>query len=281
MDASGPLARIRPILRRRAVELPSVPGDGSPAMRAHLSGVARRAADALVAAILAPVCLSCTRVLDAPTRTPLCDACWRRLVRFTPPVCDACGLPLPRAEAAMCPSCRLAVQHRRLRAVGPYDGVLRDVIHALKFEGRRSLAERLVPLVREAAGDLVHDADAAVPVPLHPWRQWRRGFNQAELIAAGLGLPVWRVLARSRATRAQSALDGAARRANVAGAFRPAGWTARARRRTAQRIRGRRLVLVDDVLTTGATAEACASTLIDAGAAEVRIVAVARVENRR
>src|SRR5690606_9586903 len=99
---------------------------------------------------------------------------------------------------------------RRVRAVGPYDGVLRDVIHALKFEGRRSLAARLGPLVREASRDLLRGADAVVPVPLHPWRQWRRGFNQADLIAAGLGVPVWPVLARTRATRAQSALDGAA-----------------------------------------------------------------------
>src|SRR5690606_6713062 len=141
MDASGPLARVRPIVRRWTGGVAPA-SSGFRSMTASASGLARDAADAVIAALLAPACLSCARVLDAPTRTPLCDACWRGLVRFIPPVCDACGLPLARAAAPVCPSCgrRDMTSKRRVRAVGPYDGVLRDVIHALKFEGRRSLA---------------------------------------------------------------------------------------------------------------------------------------------
>ena len=224
----------------------------------------RSLADALIATVLAPACLSCARVLDAPTHSPVCDACWARIRRFDPP----CDLPLGSSQLSA------------VRAIGPFDDVLRDVVHALKFQGRRGLAARLGPLLSTTAADLLAGAVAVVPVPLHRWRQWRRGYNQAELLAATLGLPIWHVLRRRRPTRPQTSLDRDARRENVARAFalghcRPGG-AARARRRVA----GCTLVLVDDVLTTGATLEACAAVLRGAGAGEVRAVAVARAELR-
>ncbi len=217
--------------------------------------------DAFIATVFAPVCLSCARVLDAPTRSPVCDICWARIGRFASPACDL-------------GSHSTTLTH--VRAVGPFADVLRDVVHGLKFKGRRTLAARLAPLLRGAAAELLDDADAVVPVPLHPWRQWRRTYNQADLLAATLGRPVWHVLRRRRATPPQTALDGAARRANVRDAFALGGWLPGAADRARRQVEGRRLVLVDDVLTTGATLDACARVLVDGGAREVSAVTVAR-----
>lgn len=165
-------------------------------------------------------------------------------------------------------------------AIGPFDEVLRDVIHGLKFQGRRSLATELGPMLREAGAPLLSGADAVVPVPLHPWRQWMRGYNQAALLAATLGLPVWHLLKRTRATPSQSTLDAPARRQNVRKAFASGGWWPGSREAARRRVHGRVVVLVDDVVTTGATLEACARVLRAAGAREVRALAAARAELR-
>jgi ComF family protein len=144
------------------------------------------------------------------------------------------------------------------------------VLHAFKYDGRRSLAPTLAALLRAQAGDLLATADVVVPVPLHGARRRARGFNQAQDLARALGPPIVRALRRPRATAAQTALTARARRANVRGAF------ALAKRMPAGAIAGRIVVLVDDVVTTGATLEACAAVLRQAGAAEVRAVTIAR-----
>jgi ComF family protein len=218
-------------------------------------------ADALISTLFAPACLSCARVLDAPTRSPVCDPCWARIGRFVAPSCEL-GATMTHLD--------------RVHAIGPLDNVLRDVIHALKFQQRRGLAARLGPLLRDVAGDLLGGADAVVPVPLHPWRQWRRGYNQAEMLAATLGRPIWLALRRTRATPPQTSLDRDARHANVRHAFALGGWLPGSAARTRRRVEGRTLVLVDDVLTTGATLDACARVLRQAGAREVHAVTVAR-----
>jgi len=236
--------------------------------------------DALISALFAPPCACCGAVLDSPTSSPVCDACWRNVRRTTPPMCAVCGEPLATAGAhAVCPLDRSPI--RAARALGPYEGVLRGLVHAIKFDHRRSLAAPLGVMLRPAAADVLADADAVVPVPLHPWRLWRRGFNQAEDVARTLSdqrVPVLRALRRVGATQPQSALHADARRANVRGAFRLNAWTARGKGAWRSRLAGATLVLVDDVTTTGATLEAAACVLIDAGAREVRAVTLARVE---
>jgi ComF family protein len=160
------------------------------------------------------------------------------------------------------------------RALGPYEGTLRELVHGLKYHGRRSIAPRLAALVRERCGALLAGADAVVPVPLHRSREWSRGFNQADTLASELGRPVWRPLRRTRPTVAQSTLPATERRRNVHGAFglRADSWNCWRQ----SRLSGACVVLVDDVSTTGATLDACAEVLKGAGAAEVRAVTVAR-----
>jgi ComF family protein len=179
---------------------------------------------------------------------------------------------------AMCPSCRRrppgAVDSAR--SAGDYDGALREIIHAFKYDGRRTLAAPLGELLCGAAGDLLDETSCAVPVPLHPWRRLHRGFNQAADLAALLPIPVVHALWRRRMTSPQTGLAAAARRRNVRGAFR---LSPRLRRSVIQSmIAGRNVVLVDDVRTTGATLNACAHVLKDAGAKEVRALTVARAD---
>ena len=158
----------------------------------------------------------------------------------------------------------------RARAVGAYEGSLRAIVHALKYEGRRSLARPLATFMRTRGADVLGGADWVVPVPLHPSRRRERGFNQAADLARHLGLPICHALARIRETRTQTDLPAAARHRNVSGAFALAP-------RAAARVSERVIVLVDDVSTTGATLEACAVVLKEAGAKEVRALTAARV----
>ena len=184
-----------------------------------------------------------------------------------------------------------------MAAVGAYDGALRAIIHAVKYDGRRSAAPPLSRLMREAGQTVLSGADAVVPVPLHARREWSRGFNQAALLARGLAMPVRPVLTRVLNTAPQVDLPAARRHRNVRHAFAlatgtafdraQAGIAAMLQRRGAgtsvpasqgrRPLQGLTLVLVDDVLTTGATLEACAAVLISAGAREVRALTAARV----
>jgi ComF family protein len=152
-------------------------------------------------------------------------------------------------------------------AGGRYDGALRDIIHAFKYEGRRSLAGVLASVMRESGREVLGDCACVVPVPLHPWRRMRRGFNQARDLAERLDRPVVDALWRVRATASQMTLAADARQRNVTGAFTLAPWS--------PSIDDRIVVLVDDVRTTGATLDQCATVLLRAKAREVRALTVA------
>jgi ComF family protein len=241
----------------------------------------RTAANALVRALLAPVCAACRAPLDRPMDGPVCPACWAAVPRLTPPLCDLCGDPLPPIAAPfrVCRRC-LADPPRfeTARSAGLYAGSLRAIIHAFKYDGRRTLAGPLAALMREAGATLFAGADAVVPVPLHPWRAMRRGFNQADDLARHLGLPVRQPIRRVQHGPPQASLNGRDRRANVTRAFgRRGGFTVGWDRDQAWRLRNQTVVLVDDVMTTGATLDACSRALLEAGVARVRVLTVARV----
>jgi ComF family protein len=193
--------------------------------------------------------------------------------------CELCRTPFlnahPLDENGLCALCRRGITaFRAAYTYGAYEERLRTLIHLFKYSGMRPLAK---PLSTWLARALPRDSafDALVPVPLHWWKFLRRGFNQSALLAAGVsritGLPVWRALSRVRATKQQATVTRGRRRANVRGAFRV---------RLPDRVAGRRLVLIDDVLTTGATVNEAATALRRAGAASVAVLTLARVDRR-
>jgi len=254
------------------------------------AGLAREALSALASVVIAPECAACGRALERPDLGAVCPACWQAVRRFTPPVCPACGIsvsPHATGPAGPCEACQSGARVvSAARAVGPYEGRLREIIHACKYERRPSLASPLATLLLEAGREVLDGADVVVPVPLHWTRRHQRGFNQAEALATRLGVPVARALRRTRRTRPQVELPAGDRHRNVSGAFGLArcagGPPGRVRwRRGARPLAGRIVVLVDDVATTGATLDACARVLLEAGAREVRALTAARVASPR
>lgn len=236
----------------------------------------RAMGDALIAVLLAPCCACCRTPLETPTGGAVCPACWASVPIAQPPLCDTCGDSLPswRAGAGDDPRCSRCRRTSRAitigRSIGPYEGTLREIIHALKYQGRRSVAKPLGGLMIRAGGSVLEGADIVVPVPLHFMRRYTRGFNQAAEVAAHVGLPVVHALRRRHATTTQTDLPEGQRHANVKDAFGlhrsiPAGSV---------------IVVVDDVSTTGATVDACARVLLAAGAREVRALTAARAAAR-
>jgi ComF family protein len=245
-----------------------------------LQSAISRSIDAILSVVLAPQCGACARVLDAPTSGPICDACWSAVAPVLPPLCLTCGDSLPSWRILTAAEGRCARCRRKppafdcARAAGDYDGSLREIIHAFKYDGRQSLARPLAAMMRAHGAHLLAEADCVVPVPLHPWRRLRRGFNQADALARHLGPPVVLALWRTAATVPQSGLRPAERRRNVRSAFRVSPLV------SPHQLHGARMVLIDDVRTTGATLDACARILKEAGARNVGALTVASARPR-
>ncbi len=242
---------------------------------ARLAGALRAGFRLVVDVGLPPLCPACREPVGD---NGLCASCWSRLSFITRPFCERLGIPfaydpgpgLLSMEAIADPP-----SYGRARATVRYDDVARALVQALKYSDRLDLAPTMGCWAASAGRELLADADALVPVPLHWRRLWARRFNQsaalAEAVSAISGIPVIHTaLKRVKATAQQVGLSKSERAVNVQGAFRVPD-------EGKMHVTGRRLVLVDDVLTSGATVDACARALLRAGAANVDVLVFARV----
>ncbi|MDP6572672.1 MAG: ComF family protein [Rhodospirillales bacterium] len=245
-----------------------------PGSAAAPPGPVRRLATVVLDALLPPQCLGCGALAGAAGT--LCPACWNSVAFLGAPRCDACGLPFEFAvgEDAVCAPCAAAPpDYRRARAAIAYDDASRRLVLAFKHGDRTDAAPAFARWMERAGGQLLSEADVLVPVPLHWTRLFQRRYNQAALLAQSIarlgGVAVAPgLLRRRRRTPSQGRLSLAARRRNVRGAFALA---------PAARVKGRRVLLIDDVMTSGATASACARVLARSGARSVDVLTLARV----
>ncbi len=245
----------------------------------RLSSPLGAAFGAVLDLLLPHQCLICGVVIGK--EGALCAACWAEIAFIAPPICPCCGYPFELDQGgggagALCGAClRDPPPFARARAVFRYDSASRHLVLGFKHGDKTHGAPAFGAWLARAAGPLAAEADLVVPVPLHRLRLFRRRYNQAALLAhafaAAAGLPcVPDLLTRVRATPSQGRLSRARRRINVRGAFAVAKGRARL-------IDGRRVLLVDDVLTTGATVNSAARCLLRAGAGAVDILTLARV----
>jgi ComF family protein len=240
--------------------------------RGLLEAAGRRLADLVVP----PVCLACRAPLGS--HDALCAMCWRQIAFIRPPLCDRLGIPMPFDSGGTMISAAAAANppvYDRARAVARFDGVMRRLVHELKYADRLDARHLFARWLADAGRDLLADAHVLVPVPLHRWRLLHRRFNQAALLAqevsrrSGIAYEPL-VLQRTRKTPTQVGMTHDERRRNVAAAFA----VDPSRKGT---IAGRNVVLVDDVITTGATVSACARVLKSAGAGRVEVLALGLV----
>jgi ComF family protein len=242
----------------------------------RLLPILRGAAGVALDAVLPPRCLRCGGTVDAAGA--LCPGCWGAIRYLGPPQCACCGLPFefsPGADA-LCGAClRARPPFERARAVFRYDAESKGLILAFKHADRTDGAAAFARWMQRAGQALLADADIIAPVPLHWQRLARRRYNQAALLGNALSrlsgvATVPDLLVRRRRTPSQGGLSAVGRRRNLQGAMA-------VRRRYAAAVADRRILLVDDVFTTGATAAACARALLRSGARAVDVLALAQV----
>jgi ComF family protein len=247
-----------------------------------LAGGAQHVGLALLDLVLPPTCVAC----DEPVHRSglLCADCFRQTGFITEPFCARCGVPFASAGLGgadhLCPACREAPPvFQRARAALRYDAQGRRLILPFKHADRTEIAMALAPHMARAGAGLLAECDLLVPVPLHRSRLFHRRYNQAGLLATAVGRIAGRqclldALQRRRATESLGEKSAVERAAEVGGAF-----VVRASR--VGSVAGRRVLLIDDVMTSGATANACAGALLAAGATLVDVLAAARVPDPR
>jgi len=239
-----------------------------------------RVLEGLLSVLYPDGCKVCGTLVPELRQASICAGCWAGVRRVAGPVCSICGRPLPAGPGpadGRCGNCLFAAPpFTAARAAAYYEGTLREVIHHFKFGRQANLATPLADLLYQAYQETQPwlRVDVVVAVPLHRRRLRERGFNQSERLAMRLARRIGRpylkgALTRRRATPPQSGLGRAARAVNVRGAFAVA---------RPGRVRGRCVLLIDDVFTTGATLGECAGALRAAGAREVFVLTVARVK---
>jgi ComF family protein len=224
---------------------------------------------------LPALCVSCREPVSGEG---VCAECWAKLSFIAPPYCPRLGIPFvydPGSGLLSMEAIANPPAYQRARAAVRYDDVARTLVHALKYQDRTDLAPTMGRWMARAGHELLNEADVLVPVPLHWRRSWSRRYNQSgalgRVIEKQTGVPVARdALRRIRPTEQQIGLSRAQRASNVQGAFKVAA------DRAAQ-VQGRRVVLIDDVLTSGATVDACARALLRAKATQVDVLVFARV----
>lgn len=247
------------------------------AMPANIPNSMQKFGAAALGLLLPPQCLSCRAIVAAPGT--LCGACFAKVRFLSAPCCAACGTPFefdPGGADVLCGGCiRSRPAYDRARAVFRYDDSSRGLILAFKHGDRIDAAPAYARWLARAGGALLDGADLIAPVPLHWTRLFHRRYNQSALLANALARLTGRpaapeLLRRWRRTPSQGGLDRTERIRNVRGAF-----SVRAKSRPS--VVGKRILLVDDVLTTGATVEACAKVLLKVGATAVDVLTLARV----
>jgi ComF family protein len=242
-------------------------------------GAWRNAARVALDIALPTLCVACREPVDGEG---VCSDCWAKLSFIAPPFCPRLGIPFvydPGPDMLSMEAIANPPAYARARAAVRYDDVARTLVHALKYQDRTDLAPTLGRWMARAGQDLLDGADMLIPVPLHWRRAWHRRYNQSGALAriierhSGVGV-VSEVLRRIRPTEQQIGLSRPQRASNVQGAFKvPSDRQAL--------IAGRRVVLIDDVLTSGATVDACARALLRAKAASVDVLVFARVVDGR
>jgi ComF family protein len=239
-------------------------------------GISVNVAKKCIDVLLPPRCIITGRPVDR--QGAIAPEAWQSLSFIGDPLCHCCGAPFgfEADTKALCGACleRRPV-YNRARAALAYDDASRTMILRFKHADQIHAVHTFVPWLRRAGADLLAEADLLIPVPLHRWRLLKRRYNQAGLLAQALGktagIPcISDLLLRKRATKVQGHMNPSERHRNVRNAFT-------VHPRHAKKIAGKRIVLIDDVLTTGATVGECAKALKKAGVASVDILSIARV----